>query len=146
MLNGSGMKRVREVQSGPVDLKAIQERLNSGWRVAAIEWEHDEPGKTVRHVEDPPFGLRVGDDCLHLQEHESERNAILLMLECVVQDKRLTQIADELNRGGYRTRNGAPWSPADIFSLLPRLIEVGPRIFPTEEWAERRKHLFKAVG
>jgi hypothetical protein len=28
---------------------------------------------------------------------------------------------------------------------LPRLIEVGPRIFSTEEWQERRRKL-KAAG
>jgi hypothetical protein len=29
--------------------------------------------------------------------------------------------------------------------MLPRLIEVGPRIFSTEEWQERRQRL-KAAG
>jgi hypothetical protein len=28
-----------------------------------------------------------------------------------------------------------------IFNLLPRLVELTPRIFRSEEWVERRKNL-----
>jgi hypothetical protein len=30
--------------------------------------------------------------------------------------------------------------------LLPRMIEVGPRIFTSEQWAERRQQLFKVFA
>jgi len=29
--------------------------------------------------------------------------------------------------------------------MLPRLIEVGPKIFSSEEWEERRERLLRAV-
>jgi hypothetical protein len=31
-------------------------------------------------------------------------------------------------------RNGKPWSRVALFNMTPRLIEVGPRLFSTEEW------------
>jgi len=39
---------------------------------------------------------------------------------------------------GYRTRAGKPWSRVAVFNMMPRLIEVGPRIFSSEEWEQRR--------
>ena len=33
----------------------------------------------------------------------------------------LQRVADELNRGGHRSREGAPWSPAGVKRLLDRL-------------------------
>ena len=54
---------------------------------------------------------------------------ILLALELIVQDFRLSQVATELNRRQYRTRAGTQWNAASVFELLPRLIDVGPRIF-----------------
>jgi hypothetical protein len=50
-------------------------------------------------------------------------------------------VAEELNRRGFRTRAGGDWSPVAVFNLLPRLIEVGPRIFSSEEWIVRRPKL-----
>jgi hypothetical protein len=32
-----------------------------------------------------------------------------------------------------------------LFNLLPRMIEVGPRLFVSEEWAERRRRLPRVV-
>jgi hypothetical protein len=32
-----------------------------------------------------------------------------------------------------------------VFDLLPRLVEVGPRIFGMAGWSERRRHLMAAL-
>jgi hypothetical protein len=32
-----------------------------------------------------------------------------------------------------------------VFDMLPRLIEVGPRVFTTQEWAARRSRLLQAI-
>jgi hypothetical protein len=29
--------------------------------------------------------------------------------------------------------------------LLPRLIDTGPRVFSSQEWAQRRQRLFQAI-
>ena len=92
-----------------------------------------------------PKGLQVSDDCAGLVESPSETQAIILALDMIVEDHRLSRVADELNRRGYLTRDGKPWTPTTLFHLLPRMIEVGPRVFASEEWMTRRQRLPKVV-
>jgi len=33
------------------------------------------------------------------------------------------------------------WTPTAVFTLLPRLIEVGPQMFSSEEWIGRREKI-----
>ena len=115
--------------------------------MAAVEWERESEAAVVPEqlTEEVPFGLQVGDDCRHLQENIAEKQVLILIMEMIVQDRKLSQIADELNQRRYRTRQGNSWNPATVFNLLPRLIEVGPRIFTSDEWVLRRQHLFKVV-
>jgi hypothetical protein len=87
----------------------------------------------------------VAPDCTHLEENASEKQALILMMDLIVQDCPLSQVAEELNRKGFRTRSGANWTPGSIFDMLPRLIEVGPRIFSSSEWTARTRHLFRMV-
>jgi hypothetical protein len=67
------------------------------------------------------------------------------MMELTVQEGPYTRIAEELNRKGFRTRQGTRWNPVSVFQMLPRLIEVGPKIFATDEW-QRRKQRLRASG
>ena len=60
-----------------------------------------------------------------------------------MQDGPYSAIAEELNQRGYRTREGMKWTAVSVFQMLPRLIEVGPKIFSTREWQERREHFAK---
>jgi hypothetical protein len=41
-------------------------------------------------------------------------------MELVVQEGSYARIADEINRRGFRTRQGAEWSPVSVFEMLPR--------------------------
>jgi hypothetical protein len=59
-------------------------------------------------------------------------------MEFLVQDHPLSKVARELTEMGFQTRDGSPWSPVAVFNMLPRLIEVGPTIFSSNEWEERR--------
>ncbi len=63
------------------------------------------------------------------------------MMELTIQDGPYSSIADELNRRGFRTRDGVRWTPVSVFQMLPRLIEVGPTIFNTEDWQRRRERM-----
>ncbi len=143
-------ERVRQVVSasfGPDDLRRQSEQ---GWKLVAVEWERElrdeaaEPGVPG----DVPFGLQVAPDPPpRLEENHTEREILFLMMELTIQDGPYSDIADELNRRGYRTRHGMKWTPVSVFQMLPRLIEVGPTIFATEEWQERRQKLSKlAIG
>jgi hypothetical protein len=64
---------------------------------------------------------------------------MLQMMEMLVQDFPFSAIVSDLNEKGFRTRDGRRWSPVAIFNMIPRLIDVGPRLFSTEEWEVRRQ-------
>ena len=88
--------------------------------------------------EEIPYGLRIGENGLGLTPNPVQTTVLLLILERVVMEKRLSQIAEDLNSRGYRTRKGTHWSSPAIFDLLPRLIEAGPKLLKSAEWRERR--------
>ena len=77
------MERLREPFSQPLDEDYFKRRLKQGWRPVAIHWEREVEGAPPDQppwIEDVPFGLRVADDCVHLEEDPVERRAIELML------------------------------------------------------------------
>lgn len=143
-------ERIREAVTGSIDLSYVREREQRGWKLVALEWEAQTEGAepsatpapgTVRPLEEPPFGSRIGADVQRLEANPSEMEFLLSMMELIIQDISLTKVAEELNRRGFRTRKGVEWGPVAIFNMLPRLIELTPRIFASAEWIERRKQL-----
>ena len=73
-----------------------------------------------------------------VHEDPEEKEVLTLMLEMIVEDKPLSEVAAGLNRQGLQTRFGTAWSQINVFYMLPRLIEVAPQIFSSETWRERR--------
>jgi hypothetical protein len=142
------VERIREALAGPVDAEHMRERTEAGWRLVALEWQREikgeEPESEVM-IQEVPYGLRVSTDCLHLEEDPDEKNALMMMMELIVRDDPFSQIASELNQRGFRTRSGSSWTPVSVFNMLPRLIEVGPKIFSSEEWEERKERLLKTI-
>ena len=136
-------ERIRQSASGHLTWDEIQRLQNEGWRLIAAEWERDvpesEPAKPARDHEDPPYGLRVATDSPTLVEDPTENEALLAMMELIIQDGPYSFIAEEMNRRGYRTREGSKWSPVSVFEMLPRLIDAGPRILSSENWQRRRQ-------
>src|SRR5215471_2047283 len=130
-------------------LEHLVERVEAGWKLVAIEWEReaaDGPlAQNERVVEEIPFGLKVADDCSGLVENSFEKQVIITALDMIVEDCPLSQIAEELNRRGLKTRDGNPWTPSALFTLLPRMIQVGPRVFTSDEWSTRRQRLPRVV-
>ncbi len=142
------LERVREVLRDSPTTEYLKQRADAGWRLVALEWQREIEGEAEEPpelIEDVPYGLRVAADCSHLEEDRSEKQALLLMMDLIVQDRPLSQVANGLNQAGFRTRQGTPWSPVSVFNMLPRLIEVGPRIFSSEEWMARRERLMRVV-
>ena len=141
------VERVRQVLSSPFGPEDLKSQAEQGWKIVAIEWERELPEavEQASEGEEPPFGLQVAKESQQLEVNPTEREALFLMMELTVQEGPYSRIADELNRRGFRTRQGNRWTPVSVFQMLPRLIEVGPRIFSTEEWQERRRRL-KAAG
>lgn len=141
-------ERIREILNKTPDTKYFEDRTSAGWRLVAVEWERESetrPEQPGRYVEEVPFGLRVADDCQHLEEDPSEMEALTYLLELVVQDISLPRMAEQLNQKGYRTREGSSWGAVSVFKILPRLIEAGPRIFSDSKWQERRRQLTRVA-
>ena len=69
----------------------------------------------------------------------------MLIMELLVQDFSYSSIVSDLNEKGFRQRNGQPWSRVAVFNMIPRLIEVGPRFFSSEEWEKRRQRFSSAI-
>jgi hypothetical protein len=138
------IERIREAARSPLELNYFTERAASGWRLVALEWEREVPGdapEPTRKLAPVPYGLRVSDDCLHLEENPLEMQTLKMMMEFIVQDFTLSRIATELNRRDLRTREGAQWNQVSVFQMLTRVIEVAPQVHSSEDWAERRRHL-----
>jgi hypothetical protein len=68
----------------------------------------------------------------------------MLMMELLVQDFSYSAIVSDLNEMGFRQRDGRPWSRVAVFNMIPRLIEVGPRFFNSDEWEKRRQRFSRA--
>jgi hypothetical protein len=144
-------ERIRQSASGQLTWDEIQKLQNQGWRLIAIEWERDVPAGEIkageeRDQEDPPFGLRIAPDCSTLIEDRSENEALQAMMELIIQDGPYSSIAEELNRRGYRTREGSKWTPVSVFEMLPRLIDAGPRILSSENWHRRKQEYNRRIN
>lgn len=142
------VQRTRELLNAPLTATYLASRAAEGWKAVAVVWEREvadgkpEPAQITEPV---PYGLKISEDCVQLEQDILEKEALIVMLEMIIQDKPLTEIAESLNQRGFRTRHGTPWTPGMVFDMLPRLIDVGPRVFTSEEWVVRRGRLMNAV-
>jgi len=143
------LTRIRDLVSEPLTLDYFQQRQRDGWILAAVEWvkestgEHESGRPAAGHpgLEELPFGYRIADDCAHLIRDEQEMEAIEIIFEKVIAGWRPTEIAEELNSRGFRTRQKKLWTPGTVFELLPRLIELSPKLLKRPEWPMKRKSL-----
>lgn len=138
-------ERMRDVVSEAFSPDVIQQRRGAGWQMVAIEWRRELPDTEAptegSFNEEIPYGLRVSDDCKRLEVEPREHQALMLMMELLVQDFSYSSIVSDLNEKGFRQRDGRPWTRVAVFNMMPRLIEVGPRMFSSEEWERRRQKM-----
>jgi hypothetical protein len=131
-------ERIRDVVSGPFSPEILQQRSAAGWQLVSIEWRRElpdsEPPSDGAFAEDIPYGLRIADDGLRLEVDPAENRALMLMMDLLGQDFSYASIVSDLNEKGFRTRSGRPWTRIAVFNMMPRLIEVGPRLFSSEAW------------
>lgn len=142
---------VRDIVAGELTLEYFVRRAADGWRVATIEWVRDaRPGLAGREVSGllsdaagVPYGLQVAEGRAQLEENPFESTVLLLILEQIVKEKGVGEIAMQLNERGYRTREGTQWTSTEVFNLMPRLIEAGPSMLKSAAWQERRAAVSK---
>ena len=142
-------QRLRDVLSKSPTLEYLNHMSSSGWKLVALEWERESDSATSESPEqalqeiEVPYGMQISQDGWHLIENAAENRVLMSATDMIVDDSPMSGVADELNRQGFRTRRGAKWTAAAVFDLLPRMIEAGPRIFTTEEWARRRPRVMR---
>jgi hypothetical protein len=138
-------ERMRDIVSEPFSPEVIRQRTAAGWQMIAIEWRRELPDAeappAAEFDEDIPYGLRISSDCRRLEADPAEHRVLVRIMEMLAEDFSYAEIVTVLNGEGFRMRNGQPWNRVAVFRMIPRLIEVGPRFFSSEEWAERRRHL-----
>ncbi len=143
-------QRIRDLVTGELTLDYFIGRASQGWKLASVEWVRDgEPALAVAETPhllatadtvpaEVPYGLRTAPESSRLEENPVETAVLFLILEQIVKEKRISDIAYQLNLAGHKTREGAPWSQTAVFNLLPRLIEVGPSVLRSPLWQARR--------
>ena len=139
-------ERMRDQISGAFSPDIVKQRTAAGWQMVSIDWRRELPDSeapTEAAAEEIPYGLRISDDCKRLEVDPAENKVLLLMMDLLAQDFSYSSIVSDLNEKGYRTRQGKPWTRVAVFNMMPRLIEVGPRIFNSDEWEQRRAKLSK---
>ncbi len=138
-------ERIRDVISEPFSPEVIRQRTSTGWQMVSIEWRRELPDQEApsegAFSEQIPYGLKISDDCMRLEIDSRENQVLLLMMDLLAQDFSYSSIVSDLNEKGFRTREGKPWSRVAVFNMMPRLIEVGPRIFSSAEWEKRRSRI-----
>jgi hypothetical protein len=143
------VERIRDMITQPLLEEIVRQRTTAGWHLVSLEWRRELPDSEAptdgAYPEDIPFGLRISEDCKRLEIDPNEQQTLLQMMEMLVQDFSFSSIASDLNEKGFRTRDGKRWNPVAIFNMIPRLIDVGPRLFPTEEWEKRRQKFARMV-
>lgn len=137
-------ERVRQQLTGPLQDADLKQNAEKGWKVVAIEWEREVDAPEERLPGDVPFGLQLVSETKQLVDDPDEREILFELMELMVEEGSYARIADEINRRGFRTRDGSRWTPVSVFEMLPRLIEVGPHVFRSAEWDKRRRAPAKA--
>ena len=135
-------ERIRDVISGPFSPEVIRQRSAAGWQMVSIEWRRELPDSEVppEHAfeEEIPYGLRISEDCARLEADPVEHQVLMEMMQLLTQDFSYSAIVSSLNEKGFRMRDGRPWNRVAVFKMIPRLIEVGPHFFSSNEWEQRR--------
>jgi hypothetical protein len=134
-------ERVRDTIAAPFSDDLIRWRTAVGWQMVSIEWRRELPDGEApaegAFDEEIPYGLRISEDCKRLEADPREHQVLMEMMEWLAQDFSYSAIVSALNEKGYRMRDCRPWSRIAVFKMIPRLIEVGPRFFSSEEWQKR---------
>ena len=141
-------ERMRQVIATPPGEIEFQQQIEKGWKLVAIEWEREVETADDSLPLEVPFGLRIAPENGQLEENPSEREILLQLMELMVQEGSYAHIAEEINRRGFRTRQGGRWNSISVFEMLPRLIEVGPSLFQSSEWQKRKRvsHIAREPG
>jgi len=103
-------ERMRQVVSGPLEVETLKQQTEQGWKLVAVEWEREVETAEDQLPADVPFGLQIVPESQRLETNPNEREILIQLMELIVQEGSYARIADEINRRGFRTREGARWT------------------------------------
>ncbi len=135
-------ERIRELRTDLPTEAELRYKTEQGWRLGAVEWQRDveideRAPRPFRQT--PPFGQRVADDALVLEDDPAEHEVLQAILALVIEDgMSFAGAATTLNERGHTMRDGTPWTQIAIFELMPRIVETAPRIMADPTWAGQR--------
>jgi site-specific DNA recombinase len=103
-----------------LDTRSAAGRLVLNIMVSVSQWEREAIGERTRdamrhkrangqRVGTIPFGFRLAEDGSLLEEDPAEQGVLSRIRELKAAGHTLQEIADELNRQGFRTRRGTAW-------------------------------------
>src|SRR5207249_2183926 len=104
-----------------LDAEHLKQRTDAGWKLIALEWQREIEGEEATPeplAEEVPVGVKVAADCSHLEENPNGKQGLVMMMDRIVDNNPRWRVADELNRQGFRTRQGIFWGPASLFNML----------------------------
>jgi DNA invertase Pin-like site-specific DNA recombinase len=121
-----------------VSLVSVSESLDTGTAAGRLvlnvmmsvaQWEREAIGERTREalrhkkarglrVGGIPFGQQLGADGRTLEPNAFEQRILSVIRECRANAYTLRQIAQELNRRGFRTRRGSAWKHQNVTNLL----------------------------
>jgi hypothetical protein len=131
-------ERIKDVISAPFSAERISERQSAGWQMISIEWRRELPASETpvkeERSDEIPYGLRISDDCSRLEVDSYENAVLMQMMDLLGQDFSYARIVSDLNERGLHMRDGSSWNRVAVFNMMPRLIEVGPRLFADDRW------------
>ncbi|MGH9595061.1 MAG: hypothetical protein ACRD5L_18360 [Bryobacteraceae bacterium] len=84
------IERMRESLKVSFDPAHMKQMMDAGWRPSSVEWEREvtveapvaEPAD--RMLQEVPFGLRVAEDCHHLEQDPAEMEVLQTVMELIV--------------------------------------------------------------
>ena len=83
------LQHMREILSGPLTGAYLESKADEGWKPAAIIWEREVPevAPPLADISQPvAYGLKIAEDCVALEQDMQEREALLAMLEMIIQE------------------------------------------------------------
>src|SRR5260370_16899482 len=123
------MERVHETWSRPITAEYLARQASFGWKLVSVTWEREvepDPGGSSPRQEDPPYGLRVAGDGVHLEENTAELEVRLAIIGESARNHLLSPISDQPSRPYSPTRNASLGPPTPLFSLPPPLTHLTP--------------------
>ena len=100
-------ERLRQAVTGPLAAEELKAQMEKGWKLVAVEWERDVETAEGKIPGEVPFGLKLEPETARLEENGWEKELLFQMMELMVEEGSYSRIAEEINRRGFRTREGA---------------------------------------